>query len=378
MSQAFNERSAGIMRICIIGLAKSGTSALYESVKASLPPPRRILFEPKSPSEFRYVLGNGTANALTKIMFTSAAALGFDPAAFTHNICIVRDPRDVAVSSLLYRFNRIQLIKDKALTGRLIEALQRKEQEPDVMPVSTILDMLESDGARKFIASFESTLAKFQELIATHKDLFVLRFEDMIEGNLDPLSEFLSLKISPPPRLSGWTSKIGRKGESGDWRNWFCDADVNLFQPHLQTFIAAHGYDATWQQSGNKSILPEHCSGYVKTLMLSRVNDPYLRSPNNASIEALKSAAEDGKPMAMLNLARNVIATEPDAAKALLTQLVEMEHTANVLSLGDSFRKSRDLRKALFAYRIAYAANNASLARRTLAPLVRLAAGNRF
>lgn len=46
-------------KISIIGIAKSGTSALYSSIKTALPAPRRILFEPNNAAELAYVTAGG-------------------------------------------------------------------------------------------------------------------------------------------------------------------------------------------------------------------------------------------------------------------------------------------------------------------------------
>ena len=86
-------------KIAIIGLAKSGTSALYSSIKQALPEPRRLVFEPQTPLELNYLTNQNKENALTKIMFTSLGACKFNPEKFSDNIFIVRDPRDTLAES---------------------------------------------------------------------------------------------------------------------------------------------------------------------------------------------------------------------------------------------------------------------------------------
>ncbi len=308
------------IKVSIIGVAKSGTSALYSSVKAALPVPRRLLFEPTNAAELAYVTASDTENGLTKLMFGAAKRQDYDPAQFTHNIAIVRDPRDTVVSSTLFRFNRLKLLNNAELFDTLVAMFERKEADPKSV---SMLEILEAAGA----GEAEKLKDGFADLLGTYSDYLdeghhhVLTFDQMIEGDFDKLNAYLGLTLVPPPPLGGWVSKISRKGESGDWKNWFTEEDVAYFRDAMDPFIQKYGFDVEWSLNDMPTIEPAHCSEYIRRLSEARKVDPNLKSDVGSDMESLLSAAEDGKVNALMKLVDIHDGDGPDADPSKLLGL---------------------------------------------------------
>lgn len=349
-------------RICIIGLAKSGTSALYGSIKAKLPAPRRLMFEPSSVGELAYVTERVNGNALTKLMFSTVNRFGYDPARFTHNVAIVRDPRDVIVSTILFSFNRLSLLNNKALYGQLVSLFEKKERDPRAV---TMVELLEASGrgeGEAFRDRLVKQLQDYQDYLSQGKH-HIITFDDMIEGRFDAIDAYLGFALDKPQRLEGWISKISRKGESGDWMRWFCPEDVEFFKESLAPFMRAYGFSDNWDLEPNPVIEPEHCSQYIRRLADARLHDPNREAMVAQDEASLWSAAEDGKVNAIRNLIQiftNRGATEDEAKIADLNEkLGQMGYPKHAVQAGRYFIRNKDRSRALAAFRNGEAADYA-------------------
>ena len=116
------------MHYLVAGLAKSGTTALFTSLRNALPGNIETFFEPRTEEQFMQILSRGDdVHTLTK------SIVGFITSrdAFIHrffpNILIVRDPRDQMVSG------------DDARVDRAVQALGRPSR-PCSLSSSEVLD----------------------------------------------------------------------------------------------------------------------------------------------------------------------------------------------------------------------------------------------
>ncbi len=304
------------IKVSIIGLAKSGTSALYTAIKTCLPAPRRLMFEPKTAEELCYITDGHTDNALTKLMFSQSQSqrIGYDPQAFSHNVAIVRDPRDTIISSVLFQFNRLKLLNDTHTARRMIAKFEQKETDPRSISIVEILEAREPGMAEKLRSNIEAQLDGFARYLdnGTHH---IITFDQMIEGDFDKLNDYLGLQLATPERLDGWIGKISRKGDSGDWKNWFCPSDVEFFRPTFDPYLKKYGFNLDWTLSDTPEISPEHCSLYIRRLGEARRQDPNLKHGEISDMAALRSAAEDGKINALTRLV--TLLTEEGTAEAL-------------------------------------------------------------
>ena len=127
------------MKVVIAGLGKSGTTALFFTLKRAMPPDTHHLFEP---SRFDAQTGM-TSNVLAKILIRdSTEYASFDD--FEKKILIIRDPRDIIVSRVLYDiYNAPDACRDAAKIDAFVRLLRRKEAEPRNVSLLEIIDLLD-------------------------------------------------------------------------------------------------------------------------------------------------------------------------------------------------------------------------------------------
>lgn len=342
------------MKVCIAGLAKSGTSALYTAVKTQMPPETRCVFEPNSSAELNYVT-NGDEDGLAKIMFTSLSSRKYNSNAFDKNLFIVRDPRDIVVSSLLYRFNRLSLINNEERFNRLLQLFKEKEENPSAHSLVHILNRFEKNGAKKYRSSVSRNYRRFLTYIDDIPNHYILKYEDFVVNNTREASEYLELKIERPERLGRWIDKISRKGTSGDWKHWFQEDDTDFFADQLNPILKQMEYDLAWKLACPQIINHEHCSGYILRLAESRKMDPNTKDPSKLSLKLLESAAEDGKTLSLHRLGRKHLSgdgCEQDlrAAQTYLQRAVDLKHEKSYFWLGESFWRQKNYRKAIIFF----------------------------
>jgi TPR repeat protein len=340
------------LKIAVVGLPKSGTTALYSGIKSALPPDTVCMFEPSTPRELAYLDSHRTGSALLKIMFEWRDSCGYDEKDFDRNVVIVRDPRDLAVSSLLFRFNLLSFARNEAARERVIAALREKEASPRSRSLVTILRDIDPDNAEDYRELTVGDYAKLARYVGTVRNSFVYRYEDMSADRYDAINEYLGIAIRRPERLTGWVGKIARKGESGDWRNWFTEEDVEFFRPYVDPILEQFGCDPSWELAAEPTILPEHCSGYVMRLMEARANDPHLAKPKAATLENLLSAVSDGKRTAMFHLAERYergdgVEASPELARQWLERAAILGEELAASRLGELAKAAGDLDAAV-------------------------------
>lgn len=291
------------MKVAIIGMPKTGTTALYSYIKRSLGRGTFSLFEPKSKREVQGALGLKKKNILIKFMLGKLGSSGFSAEDFDKVVVIVRDPRDFFVSALLYRFNSPGLAKDKSKASELIKLFEKKEKHPAEVSCISLLEAFSEGASKKLESNIQSQFEMMTEL-CEQNDFFTLKYEDMIDANLEALSDYLGVRVVNEAADSAWTKKISRTKGYGDWKNWFTLEDLNFYSPVMQSFMARFGYKNEIIDSNQQSISPQHCSEYIERLIASSKNDP-LHSPdsvNEVYLENLRSAIEDGKSLAMVKM----------------------------------------------------------------------------
>ena len=262
------------MNILIIGHGKSGTTIFVFKVAAGLP--NCQAFAGGYPVEN---LGN-YENAVYKYTYNERKGRTLDlfngyskEINFDRKIWVARDPRDVAVSEMLYRWHNGHRGRRKQYRAHL-SMVQKKEMEPKSVPFHVICrHTSHGDWPMTTDEVIETMRTRYQTTHDFVKSLgsewFIFKYEDMIAKNFDALHKYLGFEINDDAQIPSTTkkTKVARKKAMGDWRHWFTEEDVVLFKPALSSYMKLIGYDCNdWTLSSNPEIEPRFSSLYMKEL----------------------------------------------------------------------------------------------------------------
>src|SRR5271156_672070 len=273
------------MKILIVGLARSGTTALYFKIRQALPDKTWCLYEP---SRFDPSDPGAAPDVLAKILISHTA--DFDYASFhdfDKRILIVRDPRDHLVSRLLYRAcSDSKFRQDDTNVARFIDTVRDKEANPRSISLLDLLDRYNAlSGQRR--ASPDASLNAVPRSWATgsysvaldfhrkHNGLFTYKYEDFVAGNHLAVEQYLGTDLpGGEAAVTAAYGHVARTKSANDWKNWFTEEDVAFFRPHLAAYMRAYGYPDDWTPADEPLIRPEHGSEFVRrSVALRRQQD---------------------------------------------------------------------------------------------------------
>ncbi|MGA2030613.1 MAG: hypothetical protein ABSG68_00010 [Thermoguttaceae bacterium] len=276
------------MRVLILGLAKSGTSALAYKIANSLPKAETdVLFEPS------VYLDSDIKNVVAKVLIDGylwhrfpysghviapalVDMLSFAP--LDKRILIVRDPKDRLISVMLYCLYHEPYCRDALFIRSVVGLLRAKEAAPGSvrfvdfhtflqqyhqhagrltakLPVFPI-NMADFDAER----SVENRLLKYLE---ENPGLFLLRYEDLMDNRLGPLEDFLGVSLSGTAQLLPGMERIERTKTYGNYKNWFTPEDVPYYRSLFRDYAAHFPCYDDFTLNPLQTLRPEHGSAYV-------------------------------------------------------------------------------------------------------------------
>jgi hypothetical protein len=262
------------MKVFILGLGKSGTTAMVYKVAGGLP--NCHAFSGGHPGKH---IGN-YENAVYKHTYEERKGKSFDlykehlqKESYDRKVWIARDPRDVAISRMLYRWHKGHKGKIKQYEAH-IELVLKKEKDPASI---SFAELCRYSGHNDWPRSIENVVAeeqvRYDRMHAFVKGLgekwFLFKYEDMISGNFVSLNEYLgfAVKADGEVPVSTGKAKVVRKKASGDWRQWYTEQDIELFKPAYRNYMELIGYDLNdWALNENPVIEPEYSSTYIQNL----------------------------------------------------------------------------------------------------------------
>jgi hypothetical protein len=273
------------MKILILGLGKSGTTAMVYKTAGGLP--NCLAFSGGVPGKY---LGNHE-NAVYKHTYEARKGKDFDlyrehlkHQSYDRKVWMARDPRDAAVSRMLYRWHKGCVGRKKQYRAHLDLVLQ-KEKDPAAVPFYEVYRFAgHGDWPMSKQEVFEEEKLRYREMTdfvqGLDNDWFLFTYEDMIERRFDKLNAYLGFAVAPDaevPRSTG-KDKVVRKKATGDWRHWFTEADVELLKPAYLPYMEAIGYDLNdWSTDPAPAIEPEFSSLYMQNLTRKATKNIILR-----------------------------------------------------------------------------------------------------
>ena len=268
------------MNVLVFGQGKSGTTVISKAIQHSLPG-AAYLMEPKSEEA---ISSNAARHQVVKILYgqwkSNLAGLTRilrheSTTRFDRIVKIIRDPRDQAISFLLYNFYSNAQDK-RASDEQLLEIIalfREKEQRPTAISFTDLCAgvnrILRWNG---FLSSWlltESGLVANRDywnyLTSFQEFGYLMKYETFMEGDVTGLESYLRVKLSPN-REVGEFGRTKRSASWGNWREFFTPEDVELLRPLTGDLLNEMGYP-DWQLQPVEHLNPEHFSGYLVKLM---------------------------------------------------------------------------------------------------------------
>jgi hypothetical protein len=263
------------MKIFILGTGKSGTTALVYKVAGGLP--NCNAFSGGKPGKY---IGD-YENAVYKHTYEESKGKSFElyldhlkNEHYDRKVWMARDPRDVAVSRMLYRWQRGNTGQNEQYLTHLNLVL-KKEKDPRSVSFSEVYRHARfNDWPLTMEEVFKEEQVRYQRMHDFVKQLgddwFFFTYEDMVAKNFDALNDYLGFGVEADANVPQSTgkAKVIRKKSTGDWRHWFTEEDNKLLKSAYTPYMELIGYDcADWTLASDPLIEPEYSSEYMQRLV---------------------------------------------------------------------------------------------------------------
>jgi hypothetical protein len=286
------------MKVFILGTGKTGTTALVYKVAGGLPNCKA--FSGGKPGKY---IGE-YENAVYKHTYEERKGKNFElyrdhlkNEHYDRKIWMARDPRDAAVSRMLYRWHRGILGHKKQYRAHL-DLVLKKEQDPKSVPFHEICRYTGHNGwprsVEDVIKEEQKRYGDMCEFVKSlENDWYLFKYEEMVAKEFDLLNDYLGFEVVEKAEVpvSTGKAKVVRKKAAGDWRHWFVDEDVALFKAAFLPYMQAVGYDCDdWNLSPEPVIEPRFSSEYMQSLPRKAKKNTAMRLIDNISQSFFKKS----------------------------------------------------------------------------------------
>ncbi len=252
-------------KILVLGMGKSGTSILTYRI-ADVDANMKVYFEPYTTQclnhiEFHRKIYRKYDSYITKALYYPQypQQLALVAGYYNKKICIIRDPRDLLISTFFYSWNKSDNPPREKFPSALKLVLQ-KEKEPQTVDFTALLALRPEVPA--------SILDSVRNLCALTKNLgdewHILKYEDFVTNNVVGLNDYLGFPISLEASVPGQLKRVERSKKFDNWRRWFTENDVQQLKPQLDEYLACLRYDPEdWTLAANPTLSPAEGSEYM-------------------------------------------------------------------------------------------------------------------
>jgi hypothetical protein len=256
--------------ILIAGPSKTGTTGLYTSIKQGLQRAgitARCVFEPATaaPMDNLFRLDPSTP-VLVKSTLDHLKRTVPDAKVYERRVMTVRDPRDVIVSSLLFRPLTVASLRRTTDSDveQFIAALEAKQADPSSMSVRELYEIADRVNIGSAPFKRQRTIYGQQVELAVSLGVHTVHYEDFVRGDLTDLSSYLGFDVeNVSARESSMFGHIARSHASGEFVQWFLPADLEFFNEHFHDALVAFDYPIDVELPAEQRIDPANGSEYV-------------------------------------------------------------------------------------------------------------------
>lgn len=193
---------------------------------------------------------------------------------YDRRLLIVRDPRDVIVSRMLYRIRDMDLPKKAVHLGHWLAIIRSKQERPRRISMLQMDGFLRrTPGGKEILSYVVYSYERLQSIMESLPPVHIVRYEDFVEGHVASSEAYLGLTIDHAVRVDADLSRVSRTHSSGDWRNWFTRSDIAWSNRELGRTLRAFGYPRRRWQPPTARITPEHSIWYVDRILREKFGD---------------------------------------------------------------------------------------------------------
>lgn len=270
-------------KILILGMGKSGTSILTYRI-ADVDANIKVYFEPYTTQclnhiEFHRKIYRKYDSYITKALYYPQypQQLALVGGYYNKKVCIIRDPRDLLISTFFYSWNKSDNPPHDKFPAALKLVLQ-KEKEPQAVDFTTLL-AIRPEVPTSILDSVQNLCDLTNNL---GEDWHILKYEDFVTNKVTGLNAYLGFPINLEASVPGQLKRVERSKKFDNWRRWFTENDVQHLKPQLDNYLACLNYDPDdWTLAANPQLSPSEGSEYMTKI---------FAPPPKKGLDALKNA----------------------------------------------------------------------------------------
>ncbi len=257
-------------RVLIVGLNKSGTSILTYRIASGMGA-NHIYFEPKSNQGLNrynhHVKFTSRDKVVTKCLYHHGSSnyLTSISQLYDKKIWIVRDPRDVIISSFLYMWykgHNKPIDKFNLAYNKVLEKEANPEEHSFYETIQGTINI------NKYVNERIEPIANRIKNLG--EDWFILKYEDFMQNKDHELNNYLGFKIDRESEVGNQVKRVSRSNSYDNWRSWFTNEDVEKLSLLFNPFLKKLGYnDKDWILSSDTDLDPRVGSEYMYNLFHS-------------------------------------------------------------------------------------------------------------
>jgi len=274
------------MKVLLLGLNRSGTSAMAYRIYDAIDGRKIMAFEPNThsgaeDSSFHCSMVEKPKSVVTKCLLyptnhTQWEDIFSNADLYDHSFWVARDPRDVLISSFFYHWysghgasdDRYQLALDR---------VRAKQHDPQGSSfVDLVAGTLTKDVHELCLwqqSWYDHLTAQFDEIEAHLK---IVHYEAITRQDTSVVDEVTGLNTAQAFKLPDDLKRVARSKSSENWRYWFTPQDVEFFKPVFAEYLNRAGYDADdWKLQPVSQIDSGEASEYMARL---RTKNPVKRA----------------------------------------------------------------------------------------------------
>jgi hypothetical protein len=105
------------------------------------------------------------------------------------------------------------------------------------------------------------------EISRTLPEVFILKYEDFVDGRLEELSRYLNLPLALNVEVASDVKRVVRTKSYGYWKDWYTSDDINFFRSAFAPLLRSFSYDDDWEPNASPTIDRATGSDYMTRIV---------------------------------------------------------------------------------------------------------------